>query len=97
LLQGLQHKPKLLITDGLRSYGVVRRALVPDVKHRTSRYLNSQAENSHRATRQRERQMQRFKSLDQAQDFLSAHAINYGHTTCFVIVTSAWFCCKTRF
>jgi hypothetical protein len=36
LLQGLQYKPKRLITDGLRSYGVARRALPTDVKHRTS-------------------------------------------------------------
>ena len=79
LLQGLQYKPNRLITDGLRSYGVARRALLPDVKHRTSRYLNNRAENSHRPTRRRERQMQRFKSPGQAQDFLSAHAIIYGH------------------
>ncbi len=79
LLSGLQYKPKRLITDGLRSSGVARRALLPDVKHRTSRYLNNRAENSHRPTRRRERQMQRFKSPGQAQDFLSAHAIIYGH------------------
>jgi putative transposase len=79
LLQGLQYQPKRIITDGLRSYGVARRALLPKVKHRTSRYLNNRAENSHRPTRRRERQMQRFKSTDQAQNFLSAHAIIYGH------------------
>jgi putative transposase len=79
LLKGLRYKPKRLITDGLRSYGVARRALLPDVKHRTSRYLNNRAENSHRPTRRRERQMQRFKSSAQAQNFLSAHAIIYGH------------------
>ena len=79
LLTGLHYKPKRLVTDGLRSYGVARRALLPDVKHRTSRYLNNRAENSHRPTRRRERQMQRFKSPGQAQDFLSAHAIIYGH------------------
>ena len=79
LLAGLQYQPKRLVTDGLRSYGVARRALLPDVKHRTSRYLNNRAENSHRPTRRRERQMQRFKSPAQAQDFLSAHAIIYGH------------------
>jgi putative transposase len=79
LLKGLQYKPRRLVTDGLRSYGVARRALLPDVKHRTSRYLNNRAENSHRPTRRRERQMQRFKSHGQAQDFLSAHAMIYGH------------------
>ena len=79
LLQGLQYKPKRIITDGLRSYGVARRVLLPNVKHRTSRYLNNRAENSHRPTRRRERQMQRFKSPSQAQGFLSAHGIIYGH------------------
>jgi putative transposase len=79
LLRGLQYKPRRLITDGLRSYGVAQREVLPDVRHRTSRYLNNRAENSHRPTRRRERQMQRFKSAAQAQRFLSAHGILYGH------------------
>ena len=79
LLHGLQYKPKRIITDGLRSYGVARRALLPNVKHRTSRYLNNRVENSHRPTRRQERQMQRFKSPRQAQEFLSAYGIIYGH------------------
>ena len=41
LLKGLQYKPKRLITDGLRRSGVARRALLPDVKHRTSRDLRT--------------------------------------------------------
>jgi len=79
LLHGLRYKPRRLVTDGLRSYGVAQRAILPNVRHRTSRYLNNRAENSHRPTRRRERQMQRFKSPDQAQRFLSAHAMIYGH------------------
>jgi putative transposase len=79
LLRGLQYKPRRVVTDGLRSYGVAQRTILPDVRHRTSRYLNNRAENSHRPTRRRERQMQRFKSADQAQRFLSAHAMIYGH------------------
>ena len=79
LLRGLQYKPRRLVTDGLRSYGAARRAIMPDVGHRTSRYLNNRTENSHRPTRRRERQMQRFKSSAQAQLFLSAHGIIYGH------------------
>ena len=79
LLQGLQCQPRRVVTDGLRSYGVAKRAIMPDVQHRQSRYLNNRAENSHRPTRRRERQMQRFKSPDQAQRFLSAHAMIYGH------------------
>jgi putative transposase len=79
LLKGLQYVPRVLITDKLGSYGAAKRALMPDVEHRKSRYLNNRAENSHRPTRRRERQMQRFKSARQAQRFLSAHAFIHGH------------------
>jgi putative transposase len=79
LLKGLQYAPRVIVTDKLRSYGVAQRQLLPKVEHRQSRYLNNRAENSHRPTRRRERQMQRFKSPEQAQDFLSAHAFIHGH------------------
>ncbi|MFC0387190.1 IS6 family transposase [Muricoccus vinaceus] len=79
LLADLKYKPRKIITDGLRSYGVAQREILPDARHRTSRYLNNRAENSHRPTRRRERQMQRFKSCEQAQRFLSAHGVIYGH------------------
>ena len=79
LLKSLQYLPGVLITDKLGSYGVAKRELLPDGEHRKSRYLNNRAENSHRPTRRRERQMQRFKSSRQAQRFLSAHGFIYGH------------------
>ena len=79
LLAGLKYKPCRLVTDGLKSYGVAQRELLPEVRHRSSRYLNNRAENSHRPTRRRERQMQRFKSAEQAQRFLSSHSMIYGH------------------
>jgi putative transposase len=79
LLKGQHYEPRVIVTDELRSYGVAQRQLLPGVEHRQSRYLNNRAENSHRPTRRRERQMQRFKSLRQAQDFLSAHSFIYGH------------------
>ncbi|MBL6459543.1 IS6 family transposase [Belnapia sp. T6] len=79
LLMGLKYKPRKIGTDGLRSYGVAQREVLPDVRHRTSRYLNNCDENSHRPTQRRERQMQHFKSPGQAQQFLSAHAMIYGH------------------
>jgi len=79
LLKGLRYKPKRLVTDGLRSYAVAHRKVMSEVRHRVSRYLNNRAENSHRPTRRRERQMQRFKSPARAQRFLSAHAMIYGH------------------
>jgi putative transposase len=58
---------------------VASRELLPKARNRTSRYLNHCAENSHRPTWRRERPMQRFKSPEQAQRFLSAHAFIYGH------------------
>jgi putative transposase len=79
LLKGLQYVPRVMVTDKLRSYGVARRQPLPRVEHRQSRYLNNRAEKSHRPTRRRERQMQRFKSTEQAQDMLSAHPVIYGH------------------
>jgi putative transposase len=68
-----------ILVQSRRDAGAAKRALLPDVEHRKSRYLNNRAENSHRPTRRRERQMQRFKSPPQAQGFLSAHAFIYGH------------------
>ncbi|GAA0604251.1 IS6 family transposase [Craurococcus roseus] len=79
LLAGLRYKPKRIVTDGLRSYGAAQREVLPDVRHRTGRCLTNRAENSHRPTRRRERQIQRFKSPDQAQRFFSLHAMIYGH------------------
>src|ERR687894_141589 len=79
LLAGLKYRPRRIVTDGLRSYGGGGRGALPGVRPGPSRYLNNRAENSHRPTRRRERQMQRFKSPQQAQRFLSSHAFIYGH------------------
>src|SRR4051812_25736553 len=69
-----QYAPRVIVTDKLRSYGAAKRKILPGVEHRQSRYLNNRAEVSHQPTRRRERQMQRFKSPRQAQQFLSSHA-----------------------
>jgi putative transposase len=74
LLKGLQYVPRVVVTDKLKSYGAAKREILPGVEHRQSRYLNNRAEVSHQPTRRRERQMQRFKSPRQAQQFLSNHA-----------------------
>ena len=72
-MKGQQREPRWLITDKLRSYGAAHRSLMPSVEHVTARYANSRAEVSHQPTRQRERQMRKFKSAAQAQRFLSVH------------------------
>jgi len=68
-------EPRWLITDKLRSYGAAHRNVMPSVEHVTARYANNRAEVSHQPTRQRGRQMRRFKSVAQAQRFLSVHGV----------------------
>jgi putative transposase len=67
----------MIVTDKLRSYSVARSQLLPGVEHPQGRYLNNRAEDSQRPTRRRERQVQRIKSSEHAQRFLSAHAFIY--------------------
>jgi putative transposase len=73
LLKGLRYVPRVIITDKLKSYGAAKRAILPEVEHRQSRYLNNRCENSHRPTRQCEYRMQGFKSAGHAQRFLSTY------------------------
>ena len=63
--------PWQLVTDKLRSYPAAHREVFPSVIHRTGQYENNRAEVSHQHTREQERQMRRFKSIAQAQCFLS--------------------------
>ena len=72
LLKGQGAEPLRLVTDKLRSYGAAHRTTMPSVRHDTRQYANNRAEVSHQPTRQRERQMRRFKSAGQAQHFFSA-------------------------
>ena len=73
LLKKQGRPPRVMVTDRLASYPAAKRELMPGVEHRRHKGLNNRAENSHQPTRQRERQMKRFKSAGQAQRFLSAH------------------------
>ena len=75
LLKSQRKEPLRLVTDKLGSYRVAHRTVMPLVTHDTRRYANNRAEVSHQPTRQRERQMRRFKSPDQAQRFLHVHGV----------------------
>jgi transposase-like protein len=55
------------------SYGVAYREVILEAVHSTEQYKNNQAEQSHEATRVRERGMRGPKSAGQAQRFLGAH------------------------
>jgi len=75
LLKGQGSEPRRLVTDKLSSYGAAHRDVMPSVVHDTKRYANNRVEVSHQPTRQRERQMRRFRSAAQAQRFLSVHGV----------------------
>ncbi len=79
LLRTCGRRPRVIITDKLRSYGAARKVLLPRVIHRQSHYLNNRAENSHQPTRQRERRMKKFKSPEHAQRFLEVQGIVAAH------------------
>jgi len=63
----------VIVTDKLRSYSAALKELAPGIEHRSHKGLNNRSEGSHRPTRRREKIMGRFKSLRQAQRFLSVH------------------------
>lgn len=63
--------PKRMITDKLRSYGVARRQVMPNVEYRSHKGLNNHAENSHLPLHKRERVLQGFRSPEALQCFVS--------------------------
>ena len=77
LLRKHKAEPGKIVTDKLRSYNVAHRELIPEAIHDTSQYANNRCELSHDPTRVRKRGMRKFKSMSQAQRFLSAHAAVY--------------------
>ncbi len=72
LLKGSGYSPRIIVTDKLKSYSAAHRELGIGAEHETGRYRNNRAENSHQPTRQKERQMRGFKSVQQAQRLLWA-------------------------
>ena len=59
----------------LVTYPAAHRIVMPSVAHSSDQYANNRAEVSHQPTRQRERQMRRFKSAAHLQRFASIHAV----------------------
>lgn len=74
LLRSYGGEPRKIVTDKLRSYPVAHREIMSETVHSTKQYENNRVEQSHEATRVRERGMRRFKSERQAQRFVTAHA-----------------------
>jgi putative transposase len=74
LLRNHGGEPRKIVTDKLRSYGVAHRELIPETIHSTKQYENNRVEQSHESTRVRERGVRRFKSVGQAQRFVTTQA-----------------------
>jgi len=64
-----------MIIDKLMSYSAARREVLPSVPHSAEQYENNRAEVSHEPTRQRKRQMRRFKSAGHAHRFLTFYGV----------------------
>ena len=74
LISRHKDEARKIITNKLGSYPVAHREVMPETIHSTKQYENNRAEQSHEATRVRERGMRRFKSMTQAQRFVTVHA-----------------------
>ena len=72
-------KPKVIVTDKLRSYGAAMKEIGNAGVQDTGRWLNNRAENSHQPFRRRERAMLRFRRMHTLQKFSAVHASVHNH------------------
>ena len=63
LLRNHGGEPTKVVTEKLRSYGFPHRELIPESILSTKQYESNRAEQSHEATRVRERGMRKFESV----------------------------------
>ena len=72
-------RPKVIVTDRLRSYRAAMREIGNEARQETGRWLNNRAENSHQPFRRRERAMAKFRSAKSLQKFASIHSSVHNH------------------
>ena len=72
-------RPKVIVTDRLRSYGAAMKQIGNPQAQETGRWLNNRVENSHRPFRRRERAMLRFRRMHTLQKFSAVHASVHNH------------------
>jgi putative transposase len=72
-------RPKVIVTDRLRSYRAAMCEIGNEAHQETGRWLNNRAENSHQPFRRRERAMAKFRDARTLQKFASAHASIHNH------------------
>jgi putative transposase len=72
-------RPKVIVTDRLRSYRAAMKEIGNEARQATGRWLNNRAENSHQPFRRRERAMAKFRSAKSLQKFAAVHASIHNH------------------
>ena len=72
-------RPKIIVTDKLRSYQAAMKVIGNEWRQETGRWLNNRAENSHQPFRRRERAMAKFRNVKSLQKFVSVHASVHNH------------------
>ncbi len=72
-------RPKVIVTDRLRSYGAAIKVIGVEDRQLCGQWLNNRAENSHQPFRRRERAMAKFRSAKSLQKFVSIHASVHNH------------------
>ena len=72
-------RPKVIVTDRLRSYRAAMKEIGNEERQETGRWLNNRAENSHQPFRRRERAMTKFRGAKSLQKFASVHSSVHNH------------------
>ena len=72
-------RPKVVVTDRLRSYRAAMNVIGNAANQECRRWLNNRAENSHQPFRRREGAMAKFKDIKTLQKFASVHASIHNH------------------
>ena len=72
-------RPRIIVTDKLRSYRAAMKQIGNSTRQTTGRWLNNRAENSHQPFRRRERAMAKFRSVGSLQKFAAIHSSIHNH------------------
>ena len=72
-------RPKIIVTDRLRSYRAAMNEIGNAADQECGRWLNNRAENSHQPFRRREGAMSKFRDVKTLQKFCSIHASIHNH------------------
>ena len=72
-------RPRLIVTDRLRSYRAAMNVIGISGDQTCGRWLNNRAENSHQPFRRREGAMSKFRDIKTLQKFAAVHASTFNH------------------